>query len=88
MSTHGLRASMISLLIASGAIDAAVVLHTGHANMNSLKSYHNLMNANRRKQMDLIFKSKETRNIGNAPSSAPPYECNGAPESKSAFAVP
>ena len=38
--------------------------------------------------MDLIFKSKGTGNIGNARSSATPYECNGAPESKSAVAVP
>ena len=42
MTAHGLRASMISILISAGYSDAAVVLRTGHRDTTSLQSFHNL----------------------------------------------
>ena len=46
MTTHGLRSAMISLLISAGISDTAVALRSGHNDVNSLLSYHNLMNSN------------------------------------------
>ena len=55
MTTHGLRGTMISLLIASGHSDASVVLRSGHADSSSLQSYHNLRGENGIHQLKAIF---------------------------------
>ena len=57
MTTHGLRATMISLLIAAGHSDASVLLCSGHRDANSLKSYHNLRGRNGMNQLGDIFNS-------------------------------
>ncbi len=46
VTTQGLRATMISLLITSDHSDAAVVLRSGQRDSNSLLSYLNLMGRN------------------------------------------
>ena len=55
VTTHGLRATMISLLISSGHSDAAVVLRTGHRDNSSLQSYHNLIGSNGEQQLRAAF---------------------------------
>lgn len=55
MTTHGLRATMISLLISAGYSDAAVVLRTGHRDNSSLQSYHNLRGQNGADQLAAVF---------------------------------
>ena len=55
MATHGLRATMISLLIAAGHSGASVHLRSGHRDANSLKSYHNLRGSNGMNQLGPIF---------------------------------
>ena len=45
MATHGLRATMISLLIAAGHSDASVLLRSGHRDASSLNLYRNLNGA-------------------------------------------
>ena len=55
MPSHGLRASMISPLIASGGTGAAIVMRSGYADANSFKSYHNQMGKNGYKQSKTIF---------------------------------
>lgn len=42
VTTHGLRSTMISLLINAGFDDATITLRTGHRCISSLRSYHNL----------------------------------------------
>ena len=55
MSMHGLRATMISLLISAGYSDAADVLRTGHRDSNCLQSYHNLRGRNGEAQLNAVF---------------------------------
>lgn len=55
MTAHGLRATMISLLISSGYLDAAVVLRTGHCVTTSLQSYHNLRGNEGEMQLNAVF---------------------------------
>eukprot|EP00171_Calliarthron_tuberculosum_P022929 IDg22929t1 len=45
ITTHGLRATMISLLVQADYDDSTVALRSGHRNLNSLKRYHNLKGA-------------------------------------------
>ena len=59
MTTHGLRASMISLLISSGSSDAPVVLRTRHRDSRSLQSYHNLKGSSGLKQLAAVFGSSD-----------------------------
>ena len=61
MTTHGLRATLISLLIASGHSDASVVLRSGHRDSMSLQSYHNLRGRNGRNQMIAIVPNRESK---------------------------
>ena len=42
VTTHGLRGTMVLLLIAAGYDDYTIMLRTGHRNVMSLRSYHNL----------------------------------------------
>lgn len=42
VTTHGLRATMVSLLINAGYYDSTIILRTGHRNIASLRNYHNL----------------------------------------------
>ena len=42
VTTHGLRAKMVSLLINAGFDDSTITLRTGHRNIASLRNYHNL----------------------------------------------
>ena len=44
--THGLRATMISLLTSAGDSDATIVQRTGHCNTSVLQNYHHLMGSN------------------------------------------
>ena len=55
VTTHGLRATTISLLISSGHSDAAVVLRSGHRDNNNLQSYHNLIGHNGEQQLAAGF---------------------------------
>ena len=55
VTTHGLRATTISLLISSGHSDAAVVLRSGHRDNNSLQSYHNLLGHSGEQQLAAVF---------------------------------
>ena len=55
MTTHGLRATMISMLISAGYSDAAVVLRSGHRDSTSLQSYHNLRGVNGERQLGAVF---------------------------------
>ena len=55
VTTHVLRATMLSLLITCGHSDAAVVLRSGHRNNNSLQSYQNLMGRNGEAQLAAVF---------------------------------
>ena len=55
VTTYGLRATMISLLISSGHSDATVVLRSGHRDNNSLQSYHNLISRNGKQQLAAVF---------------------------------
>lgn len=55
MTTHGLRATMILLLITAGYSDAAIVLRSGHRGNNSSQSYHNLRGENGRAQLIAVF---------------------------------
>ncbi len=55
MTTHGLKATMISLLISSGYSDATVVLQSGHRDNSCLQSYHNLGGQNGRDQFAVVF---------------------------------
>lgn len=74
MTTHGLRATMISLLIASGHSDASVMLRSGHADSTSLQSYHNLRGQHGADQLVGMFggnntgvkRSAEADNSGNS----------------------
>ena len=56
MTTHGLRATMISLLISASQTDAAAVLRTGHRDRNSLQSYHNLRGIDGETQSAAVFR--------------------------------
>ena len=56
ITTHGLRATMISLLISAGNSDAAVDLRTGHRDHNSLQSYHYLRGINGETQLTAFFR--------------------------------
>lgn len=58
MTTHGLRATMISLLISAGYSDAAVVLRSGRRYLNSLQCYHNLRGRHGTNQLCAAFGSK------------------------------
>lgn len=69
MTTHGIRATMISLLISAGYSDAAVVLNC------SLQSYHNPRGKNCEDQLAFVFggaaaptKSEEMMDIGDVKS--------------------
>lgn len=42
VTTHGLRATMISLLIDAGYADSMIALRSGHRCLDNLKRYHNL----------------------------------------------
>ena len=42
VTTHGLRATMVTLLIDAGYDDAIITLRTGHRDVKSLRNYHNL----------------------------------------------
>lgn len=42
VTTHGLRATMISLLVAAHYDDLTIALRCGHRNLDCLKRYHNL----------------------------------------------
>ena len=55
MTTHGLRAKMLYLLIAPGHSEASVLFRSGHRDANSLKSYHNLRGSNGMNQLGAIF---------------------------------
>lgn len=55
MTTHGLRATMISLLISAGYSDCAVALRSGHRDLASLQSYHNLRGKNGENQLAAVF---------------------------------
>lgn len=55
VTTHGLRATMISLIISSGHSNASVELRSGHRNNNSLQSCHNLMGSSGGKQLSVVF---------------------------------
>ena len=69
MSTHGLRSTMITLLMTAGFSDAAVALRTGHRDLNSLKSYHNLLNDSGRKQLEAVFQSPSKKTKSTLPES-------------------
>lgn len=56
MVAHGLRATMISLLIYAGYSDASVVSLTGHRNTTSLQSYYNLRGEQGAQQLEAIFR--------------------------------
>lgn len=58
MTTHGLRAKMISMLISAGYSDAAVCLRTGHRDATSLQSYHNLRGRNSEEQLGAVFEGQ------------------------------
>ena len=42
VTTHGLRATMVTLLIDAGYHDATITLRTGHHDVKSLRNYHTL----------------------------------------------
>lgn len=42
VTTHGLRATMISLLVEANYDDSTIALRSGYRNLDSLKRYHNL----------------------------------------------
>lgn len=56
VTSHGLRATMISMLISGGYSDAAVMLRSGHRESSSLLSYHNLRGKQGQDQLSAIFK--------------------------------
>ena len=58
VTAHGLRATMISLLISAGYSDASIVLRTGHRDSRSLQSYHNLKGQNGVDQLASLFGEK------------------------------
>ena len=42
VTTHGLRATMVTMLIDAGYSDSTIGLRTGHRDLRSLVKYHNL----------------------------------------------
>ena len=65
MTTHGLRATMISMLISGGHCDAAIMLRRGHRDGTNLKSYHNLRGENGREQLNAVFGACESKKENN-----------------------
>lgn len=57
MTDHGLRATMISQLIAAGHSDSSIILRTGHSSVDTLARYHNLQGVEGFKQQMGIFNS-------------------------------
>ena len=56
MTTHGLRATMTSLLISASHSDAAFVFRTGHRDRNSLQNCHNLCVIDGETQWAAVFR--------------------------------
>lgn len=55
VTAHGLRATMISMLISCGYSDAAVMLRSGHRESTSLLNYHNFRGKQGHEQLLAIF---------------------------------
>ena len=62
ISFHGLRGTVVSLLIESGMPDSSTVLRTGHRQMDSIRPYHNIRGSEGRLQQDIIFNGKKREN--------------------------
>lgn len=81
VTNHGIRSSMISLLIEAGHTDSSIILRTGHTNTNTLARYHHLEGAEGLKQQIDLFKSSRS---GEAKpnNSHEDGSCDGQPEKK------
>ena len=67
MTAHGLRATMISMLMSAGCSDAVVVLRTGHRDATSLQIYHNTRGRHGREQLEAVFGMNRNRIGTNSP---------------------
>lgn len=79
MTTHGLRSTMISMLISSGYSDAAVCLRSGHRDPSSLLNYHNLRGQQGEEQLGAVFAKLESKR-GDAPRAKDHLATSGGPE--------
>ena len=68
VTTHGIRAMMISMLVSAGFSDAAVVLRTRLRDTTSLQSYHNLMVRNGEEQLKAVLADINKRQLESEPS--------------------
>ena len=60
VTAHGLRATIVTMLLEAGYDDATITLRTGHKDLKSLRSYHNLRGSIGLQQMKKMFGSDES----------------------------
>ena len=64
VTTHGLRATMLTLPIEAGYDDVTVTLRTGHRDVKSLRNYHNLRCNIGFKQLKKMIGGSDGKNDG------------------------